>query len=193
MWSTPSRRRGWVCSRAGASWPATMATIGAVRVQYVAAPEPLPDDASQAIRLIVGPGMSTASTAPRRRSSRSRPARSVVARSCTADAIRLIRRRTSMSTSDVAENAILNLILRATAWANVADNAAGTPLTSIARRVRDGRPGRCRHHVDERGRPTPTTPGRTSRARPAWVRPPAGSRRSRQTSTSRSAPAARAR
>lgn len=30
-----------------------------------------------------------------------------------------------------AENSILNLIYSATAWANVADNAAGTPLTNI--------------------------------------------------------------
>lgn len=35
-----------------------------------------------------------------------------------------------MSISDVAENAILNLIFRATAWANVADNAASSPLTN---------------------------------------------------------------
>jgi len=33
--------------------------------------------------------------------------------------------------SDSAENSLLNLIYSATAWANVADNAAGTPLTNI--------------------------------------------------------------
>lgn len=33
--------------------------------------------------------------------------------------------------SDSSENSILNLVYSATAWANVADNAAGTPLTNI--------------------------------------------------------------
>jgi hypothetical protein len=36
-----------------------------------------------------------------------------------------------MSISDTTENAILNLIFSATAWANYADNAAGTPQTNI--------------------------------------------------------------
>ena len=36
-----------------------------------------------------------------------------------------------MSASDIAENAILDLILRATAWGNVADNAASSPLTNL--------------------------------------------------------------
>lgn len=36
-----------------------------------------------------------------------------------------------MSIADVTENAILNLIFSATAWANYADNAAGTPQTNI--------------------------------------------------------------
>jgi len=46
-----------------------------------------------------------------------------------------------MSTSDVAENAILNLILRATAWANVADNAASSPLTNLHCALATGDPG----------------------------------------------------
>jgi hypothetical protein len=33
--------------------------------------------------------------------------------------------------SNVAENAILDLIFRATAWANFADNASASPLTNI--------------------------------------------------------------
>ncbi len=37
-----------------------------------------------------------------------------------------------MSISDTTENAILNLIFNAAAWANYADNAAGTPQTAIA-------------------------------------------------------------
>ncbi len=37
-----------------------------------------------------------------------------------------------MSIGDTTENAILNLVFLATAWANYADNAAGTPQTSIA-------------------------------------------------------------
>lgn len=36
-----------------------------------------------------------------------------------------------MSISDTTENAILNLIFSATAWANYADNAASTPQTNI--------------------------------------------------------------
>jgi hypothetical protein len=36
-----------------------------------------------------------------------------------------------MSISDTTENAILNLVFRATAWANYADNAASTPETNI--------------------------------------------------------------
>lgn len=46
-----------------------------------------------------------------------------------------------MSASDVAENAILNLILRATAWANVADNAASSPLTNIHAALATADPG----------------------------------------------------
>jgi hypothetical protein len=46
-----------------------------------------------------------------------------------------------MSASDVAENAILNLILRATAWANVADNASSSPLTNIHAALATGDPG----------------------------------------------------
>jgi hypothetical protein len=37
-----------------------------------------------------------------------------------------------MSISDTTENAILNLIFSATAWANYADNAATSPQTNIA-------------------------------------------------------------
>jgi hypothetical protein len=37
-----------------------------------------------------------------------------------------------MSIADVSENAILNLIFSATAWANYADNAASSPQTNIA-------------------------------------------------------------
>lgn len=36
-----------------------------------------------------------------------------------------------MSIGDTTENAILNLIFRATAWANYADNAASAPETNI--------------------------------------------------------------
>lgn len=36
-----------------------------------------------------------------------------------------------MSIADTTENAILNLIFSATAWANYADNAASTPQTNI--------------------------------------------------------------
>lgn len=46
-----------------------------------------------------------------------------------------------MSATDVAENAILNLILRATAWANVADNAASSPLTALHAALATADPG----------------------------------------------------
>ncbi len=36
-----------------------------------------------------------------------------------------------MGISDVAENSILDLIFTAVAWGNVADNAAGSPITNI--------------------------------------------------------------
>lgn len=36
-----------------------------------------------------------------------------------------------MGISDATENSILNLVFSATAWANYADNAAGTPQTNI--------------------------------------------------------------
>ena len=43
--------------------------------------------------------------------------------------------------SDTAENALLNLIFRATAWANIADNAASSPLTNISVSLNTGSPG----------------------------------------------------
>jgi hypothetical protein len=43
--------------------------------------------------------------------------------------------------SDSSENSILNLIFSATAWANVADNAAGTPLTNISVALHTADPG----------------------------------------------------
>lgn len=46
-----------------------------------------------------------------------------------------------MSISDTTENAILNLIFRATAWANYADNAATTPETNIVVALHTADPG----------------------------------------------------
>lgn len=46
-----------------------------------------------------------------------------------------------MSISDVTEQAILALIFNATAWANYADNAAGTPQTQIALGLHTADPG----------------------------------------------------
>jgi hypothetical protein len=46
-----------------------------------------------------------------------------------------------MSISDTTENAILNLIFRATAWANYADNAASAPQTNIHVGLNTGDPG----------------------------------------------------
>jgi hypothetical protein len=43
--------------------------------------------------------------------------------------------------SDVTENAILNLIYRATPWANYADNAAATPETNIIVALHTADPG----------------------------------------------------
>lgn len=46
-----------------------------------------------------------------------------------------------MSISDTTENAILNLVFRAVAWANYADDAAGTPQTNIACALHTADPG----------------------------------------------------
>lgn len=46
-----------------------------------------------------------------------------------------------MSFSNIAEQAIMALIFNATAWANVADNAATSPQTSVAVGLHTGDPG----------------------------------------------------
>lgn len=46
-----------------------------------------------------------------------------------------------MSISDTTENAILNLIFSATAWANYADNASSSPQTNIHVAVHTADPG----------------------------------------------------
>lgn len=46
-----------------------------------------------------------------------------------------------MSFSDAAETAILSLIFNATAWANMADNAASTPQTNIGMSLHTADPG----------------------------------------------------
>jgi hypothetical protein len=46
-----------------------------------------------------------------------------------------------MSISNTTEDAILNLIFRATAWANYADNAASSPQTNIHVGLHTGDPG----------------------------------------------------
>lgn len=46
-----------------------------------------------------------------------------------------------MSMADATENAIMLLIFNATAWANYADNAAGTPQTQIAVALHTADPG----------------------------------------------------
>jgi hypothetical protein len=46
-----------------------------------------------------------------------------------------------MSLSDVFENAALNLIYRAVAWANVADNAATSPITNTYAALHTADPG----------------------------------------------------
>jgi hypothetical protein len=46
-----------------------------------------------------------------------------------------------MTISDTTENAILNLVFRAVAWANYADNAAGTPETQIPHALHTADPG----------------------------------------------------
>lgn len=46
-----------------------------------------------------------------------------------------------MSISDTTENAILNLVFRAVAWANYADNAATSPETNIVHSLQTGDPG----------------------------------------------------
>lgn len=46
-----------------------------------------------------------------------------------------------MSIADTTENAILNLIFSATAWANYADNAASTPQTNVHTGLHTADPG----------------------------------------------------
>jgi hypothetical protein len=46
-----------------------------------------------------------------------------------------------MSLSDIFENAALNLIYRAVAWANVADNAATSPITNTYSALHTADPG----------------------------------------------------
>lgn len=46
-----------------------------------------------------------------------------------------------MSISDTTETALLNLVFRAVAWANYADNAAGTPQTNISNALHTADPG----------------------------------------------------
>ena len=46
-----------------------------------------------------------------------------------------------MSITNDTENSILNLVFSATAWANVADNAAGAPITNIHVALQTADPG----------------------------------------------------
>ena len=46
-----------------------------------------------------------------------------------------------MTISDTTENAILNLVFRAVAWANYADNAASSPETNIVHALHTADPG----------------------------------------------------
>lgn len=46
-----------------------------------------------------------------------------------------------MSIADTTENSILALLFNATAWANIADNAATTPITQIACALHTADPG----------------------------------------------------
>jgi len=46
-----------------------------------------------------------------------------------------------MSISDTTENSILALLFNATAWANIADNAATSPITQIACALHTADPG----------------------------------------------------
>lgn len=46
-----------------------------------------------------------------------------------------------MSLSNAAENAILDLIFNATAWANIADNASSSPLTNLYVSLHTSSPG----------------------------------------------------
>ena len=43
--------------------------------------------------------------------------------------------------SDVAENALLDILFTAVAWANIADNAASAPITIVAWALHTGDPG----------------------------------------------------
>src|SRR5262247_1740772 len=60
-------------------------------------------------------------------------------RGASKDSTRIKERK--MSISDTTENAILNLVFRAVAWANYADNAATTPETNIIVALHTADPG----------------------------------------------------
>ncbi len=68
-----------------------------------------------------------------------------------------------MSFSDTAENAIMALIFNATAWANMADNAATSPQTNIAVALHTADPG-------ENGNMTASEASYTSYARQSVAR-----------------------
>lgn len=68
-----------------------------------------------------------------------------------------------MSKTNTAENAIIDLIFNASAWANVADNAASAPLTSLYVSLHTGDPG-------EAGNQTTNECAYTSYARVAVAR-----------------------
>src|SRR5262245_6895601 len=72
-----------------------------------------------------------------------------------------------MSIADVTENNILKLIYNATAWANVADNAASSPITSISVALHTADPG-------ETGTQTTSESGYTNYARQTPARTTGG-------------------
>lgn len=82
-----------------------------------------------------------------------------------------------MSFSNSAENSILNLLFNATAWANIADNAASSPLTNLYVSLHTADPG-------EAGNQTTNEIAYTSYARVAVARTTGGWTASTSGSTS---------
>lgn len=74
-----------------------------------------------------------------------------------------------MSISDTTETAILALVYNATAWANYADNAAGTPQTNIAVALHVADPGDTGTQATSPAAYTSYTPVNVARTSGGWT------------------------
>ena len=80
-----------------------------------------------------------------------------------------------MSLGNTTENAILALILNATAWANYADNAASTPQANIAMSLHTADPGEAGDATTSEIAYTSYARGSVARTTSGWTAPSGGS------------------